>query len=166
MTSEGARRLSNKGHQKTSSKSSSTVTAVPTPPESSPSTSPPASMPASVDVLRDGMDHVHLNGTAKSSKRSARAPLDRKASTPMMPAFMVSAPGKVIVFGEHAVVHGKVCTIDGILVASAHQCPSVGRHCCSHFSSLLSPRYRALQVKTHHHIAIPRHTAVAHVEHR
>jgi mevalonate kinase len=26
----------------------------------------------------------------------------------MMPAFMVSAPGKVIVFGEHAVVHGKV----------------------------------------------------------
>jgi hypothetical protein len=32
----------------------------------------------------------------------------RKSSTPMMPAFMVSAPGKVIVFGEHAVVHGKV----------------------------------------------------------
>lgn len=30
-------------------------------------------------------------------------------STPMMPPFMVSAPGKVIVFGEHAVVHGKVC---------------------------------------------------------
>jgi hypothetical protein len=29
-------------------------------------------------------------------------------SVPMMPAFMVSAPGKVIVFGEHAVVHGKV----------------------------------------------------------
>jgi mevalonate kinase len=26
----------------------------------------------------------------------------------MMPAFMVSAPGKVIVYGEHAVVHGKV----------------------------------------------------------
>lgn len=26
----------------------------------------------------------------------------------MMPPFMVSAPGKVIVYGEHAVVHGKV----------------------------------------------------------
>jgi mevalonate kinase len=32
----------------------------------------------------------------------------RKQSSPMMPPFMVSAPGKVIVYGEHAVVHGKV----------------------------------------------------------
>lgn len=32
----------------------------------------------------------------------------RKQSSPMMPPFMVSAPGKVIMFGEHAVVHGKV----------------------------------------------------------
>jgi mevalonate kinase len=31
----------------------------------------------------------------------------RKESSVMAPAFMVSAPGKVIVFGEHAVVHGK-----------------------------------------------------------
>lgn len=34
--------------------------------------------------------------------------MDREQSTPMMPAFVVSSPGKVIVFGEHAVVHGKV----------------------------------------------------------
>lgn len=106
MTSEGARRLSNKGHQKTSSKSSSTATVIPTPPASSPSISPTTSMPTDIDALRDDIDHTHLNGTAKSSKR--RQQLDRKASTPMMPAFMVSAPGKVIVFGEHAVVHGKV----------------------------------------------------------
>ncbi|OAX85421.1 mevalonate kinase [Emergomyces africanus] len=38
---------------------------------------------------------------------SNRTRMSRKASSPMAPAFMVSAPGKVIVFGEHAVVHGK-----------------------------------------------------------
>jgi len=37
--------------------------------------------------------------------------LQRKKSSPMMPPFMVSAPGKVIVYGEHAVVHGKVCSM-------------------------------------------------------
>ena len=43
------------------------------------------------------------NGTSK-----AAPPMLRKHSSPMMPPFMVSAPGKVIVYGEHAVVHGKV----------------------------------------------------------
>lgn len=37
-----------------------------------------------------------------------RRRIARKMSSPMMPAFMVSAPGKVIVFGEHSVVYGKV----------------------------------------------------------
>lgn len=65
-------------------------------------------MPPSVDALSDSVEKKHLNGTANGTKRGPRAHLDRKQSTPMMPAFMVSAPGKVIVFGEHAVVHGKV----------------------------------------------------------
>ena len=46
---------------------------------------------------------------AVATLRQNGAPvLARKQSSPMMPPFMVSAPGKVIVYGEHAVVHGKV----------------------------------------------------------
>lgn len=47
------------------------------------------------------------NGTSRL-KTNPRRRMKRKQSSPMMPAFMVSAPGKVIMFGEHAVVHGKV----------------------------------------------------------
>ena len=48
------------------------------------------------------MDHA-----PSTNDTSTRARMARKASSPMAPPFMVSAPGKVIVFGEHAVVHGK-----------------------------------------------------------
>ncbi|KAI5289301.1 Mevalonate kinase, partial [Ascosphaera acerosa] len=41
------------------------------------------------------------------SSTNGRQHRPRAPSNPMAPAFMVSAPGKVIVFGEHAVVHGK-----------------------------------------------------------
>lgn len=51
---------------------------------------------------------VEITNGAGSSKLNGRKRMKRKQSSPMMPAFMVSAPGKVIVFGEHAVVHGKV----------------------------------------------------------
>jgi mevalonate kinase len=68
-------------------------------------------MPVDIDTVHDGLDSLHIHSSANGSKRSHRSFLDRKASSPMMPAFMVSAPGKVIVFGEHAVVHGKVCRV-------------------------------------------------------
>ncbi|KAG6053799.1 hypothetical protein E4U17_004342 [Claviceps sp. LM77 group G4] len=42
----------------------------------------------------------------------------RKQSSPMAPAFMVSAPGKVIVFGEHSVVHGKAAIAAAISLRS------------------------------------------------
>lgn len=42
----------------------------------------------------------------------------RKQSSAMAPAFMVSAPGKVIVFGEHAVVHGKAAMAAAISLRS------------------------------------------------
>ncbi|RDI87387.1 hypothetical protein Vi05172_g2647 [Venturia inaequalis] len=43
---------------------------------------------------------------------------ERKLSSPLMPAFMVSAPGKVIVYGEHAVVHGKAAIAAAISLRS------------------------------------------------
>ncbi|KAL0254704.1 Mevalonate kinase [Diplodia seriata] len=42
----------------------------------------------------------------------------RKNSSPLMPPFMVSAPGKVIVYGEHAVVHGKAAIAAAISLRS------------------------------------------------
>ncbi|KAF3770904.1 putative Erg12 [Cryphonectria parasitica EP155] len=47
------------------------------------------------------------NGTSSNGRKTHSKALSRKLSSPMMPAFMVSAPAKVILFGEHAVVHGK-----------------------------------------------------------
>ncbi|POS72513.1 mevalonate kinase [Diaporthe helianthi] len=52
--------------------------------------------------IGNGVEQPHTNGTSAHLRKASR-----KLSSPMMPAFMVSAPGKVIVFGEHAVVHGK-----------------------------------------------------------
>lgn len=57
------------------------------------------------------------NGTG-SLALNGRAGMKRKQSSPMMPAFMVSAPGKVIVFGEHAVVHGKAAIAAAISLRS------------------------------------------------
>ncbi|KAF7509661.1 hypothetical protein GJ744_007532 [Endocarpon pusillum] len=42
----------------------------------------------------------------------------RRSSSPMAPPFMVSAPGKVIVFGEHAVVYGKAAMAAAISLRS------------------------------------------------
>jgi mevalonate kinase len=60
---------------------------------------------------------------AMSSQLGAQLPpaapaLHRKQSSPMMPPFMVSAPGKVIVYGEHAVVHGKAAIAAAIALRS------------------------------------------------
>ncbi|KAL2870881.1 mevalonate kinase [Aspergillus lucknowensis] len=53
-----------------------------------------------------------------SSSDYSRPVMQRKASSPLAPAFMVSAPGKVIVYGEHAVVHGKAAMAAAISLRS------------------------------------------------
>lgn len=61
----------------------------------------------------------HANtGSIRGSKASQRKKIVRKQSSPMLPAFMVSAPGKVIVFGEHAVVYGKAAIAASISLRS------------------------------------------------
>ncbi|KAB2578615.1 putative mevalonate kinase protein [Lasiodiplodia theobromae] len=56
---------------------------------------------------------------ADGAVNGAARPLPhRKNSSPLMPPFMVSAPGKVIVYGEHAVVHGKAAIAAAISLRS------------------------------------------------
>lgn len=106
MTSEKARRSS---HTKAPSRASSSANSIQTPSSGSASSSPTSNMSVRIADLRDDLEDAQLDGAAKGLKARPRSQLNRKASSPMMPAFVVSAPGKVIVFGEHAVVHGKVC---------------------------------------------------------
>ena len=55
-----------------------------------------------------------INGPLSPSRPNIK----RKTSLPMSPAFMTSAPGKVIVYGEHAVVHGKAAMAAAISLRS------------------------------------------------
>ncbi|KAF7718056.1 Mevalonate kinase [Penicillium ucsense] len=72
----------------------------------------------------DSLDHSSDSSNAAASSHnhigmtSRRPNMSRKASSPMAPTFMVSAPGKVIVFGEHAVVHGKAALAAAISLRS------------------------------------------------
>ena len=57
------------------------------------------------------------NGT--KTHTTPRIPMhDRKLSNPLAPPFLVSAPGKTIVYGEHAVVHGKAAIAAAISLRS------------------------------------------------
>ncbi|EAW10246.1 mevalonate kinase [Aspergillus clavatus NRRL 1] len=58
------------------------------------------------------------DSTMKPLMNGTKPKMMRKSSSPMAPAFMVSAPGKVIVYGEHAVVHGKAAMAAAISLRS------------------------------------------------
>lgn len=62
----------------------------------------------------NGVVNGNGNGTHSNGLLSPRQRIERKMSTPLAPPFMVSAPGKVIVFGEHSVVHGKVRSLSRV----------------------------------------------------
>ncbi|KAA8575226.1 hypothetical protein EYC84_004418 [Monilinia fructicola] len=117
--------LETKQHSRSSSSTTSKSLLIITPSASdstqSPSNSPTLQMPTrdntstdidQVDIIGENMEQTAINDSSNGSSNGLstgkkRAHLARKQSSPMMPPFMVSAPGKVIVFGEHAVVHGK-----------------------------------------------------------
>lgn len=84
------------------------------------------------DEIQNGLLHPPVNGNGVDSDlsdsstgspkengtKSRRPGMSRKASSPMAPTFMVSAPGKVIMYGEHAVVHGKAALAAAISLRS------------------------------------------------
>ncbi|KAJ5791542.1 uncharacterized protein N7518_008553 [Penicillium psychrosexuale] len=74
-------------------------------------------------VRDDSSDSASVSSASETHEAIAtgernRPIMTRKASSPMAPTFMVSAPGKVIVFGEHAVVHGKAAMAAAISLRS------------------------------------------------
>ena len=107
-------------------------------------------MASSANGIRNGLDRLHVNGNGV--KKS-----ERKASSPMSPAFIVSAPGKVILFGEHAVVHGKVRLRTPL--AALHYMTdferATGCHRRSYLPALVSPCNNVVQVQEDRHAAFP-----------
>lgn len=70
--------------------------------------------PVEMEAPTNGVPRVNGTGGDGPLALSYRIKMERKQSSPMAPPFMVSAPGKVIVWGEHAVVHGKVSVLSSL----------------------------------------------------
>lgn len=61
------------------------------------------------------LEDIASPASATSSGRPSHL---RKESNPLAPPFLISAPGKTIVYGEHAVVHGKAAIAAAISLRS------------------------------------------------
>ncbi|MCJ1373447.1 Mevalonate kinase [Loxospora ochrophaea] len=83
---------------------------------------PMASLPKTLRlediIVRKDSNGQSRNNHVNGDVGDPRSYMTRKKSSPMLPAFITSAPGKVIVFGEHAVVHGKAAMAAAISLRS------------------------------------------------
>lgn len=106
-----------------------------------------------------------FNGTNEKPPELLSSHMQRRHSTPLMPAFMVSAPGKVIVFGEHAVVHGKVFSSSITWKFISFEHILAGDSCC-HSPSIIPTCHGPFEVQTNRFIEVSWYIARAYLEHR
>jgi len=123
-------------------------------------TSPASTVSPSTSVLEGS---TSSNGTEAQLPTNRNGP-PRKVSSPLMPAFMVSAPGKVIVYGEHAVVHGKVSSTLGH-PACQHTKIYLGSHRGSDLPPFIPTVHLPLEVQPYGFLTLPRYSARPHLEH-
>lgn len=77
---------------------------------------------------RDNSTNGLATPTTPDSRRSSpNSTHSRKYSNPLAPPFIVSAPGKTIVYGEHAVVHGKAAIAAAISLRSYLLCTTLSK---------------------------------------
>ena len=106
---------------------------------------------------------IAMNGDERAPNRDrrrlenghGRIPTHRTVSSPMMPAFMVSAPGKVIVFGEHAVVYGKVGARHASMIVVARVNNGTGGYGSSHLLAFVLARHVTFEVTPNRDPTIP-----------
>lgn len=73
-------------------------------------------------------EHVLSPKANANANALRRIPMhQRKESNPLAPPFIVSAPGKTIVYGEHAVVHGKAAIAAAISLRSYLLCTTLSK---------------------------------------
>lgn len=75
----------------------------------------PPSAPSTADDVPSRTSSPHLSNGSRANLAIRHS---RNPSNPLAPAFIVSAPGKTIVYGEHAVVHGKAAIAASISLRS------------------------------------------------
>lgn len=77
--------------------------------------------------LQTAFDDTSSPSSPSSVTSTRTSTHSRKESNPLAPPFIVSAPGKTIVYGEHAVVHGKAAIAAAISLRSYLLCTTLSK---------------------------------------